>query len=64
MKKSTMFLLCSTMLLLGTVAGFLLAPVKAGVSIGNDAGNIYGGRSSGGTGDGGEEYGDGDDIPF
>jgi hypothetical protein len=39
MKKSTVFLLSATFLLLGIVAGFLFSPVKHGVSIGNHSGN-------------------------
>ncbi len=65
MKKSTLFFLCSTMFLLGTVLGFLLAPAKEGLSIGSNNGNSCGGASDGKPcgGDGGE-YGDGEDIPF
>lgn len=64
MKKGTLFLLCSTMLLLGTVAGFLLAPVKAGLSIGSNNNNHYGGVPSEGGGESAETNGSGDDIPF
>lgn len=39
MKKSTLFLLCTTMLLFGTLLGFLLAPAKKGVSIGSNNSN-------------------------
>lgn len=66
MKRSTLFLLSSTMFLLGTITGFLLAPIKEGLSIGSNNGNSYGGASackcdeSCDTG----EYGDEEDIPF
>jgi hypothetical protein len=39
MKKSTVFFLCTTMMLLGTVIGFLLAPAKKGISIGSNNSN-------------------------
>ena len=66
MKKSTLFFLCSTMLLLGTILGFLLSPVRKGFSIGSNNGNSYG---DGSTGKENEKYDDGgygeeDDIPF
>lgn len=64
MKKSTLFLLCSTMLLLGTVAGFFLAPIKQGLSIASNNGNTYGGCNSGKTEDDADAYDDGNDIPF
>jgi hypothetical protein len=41
LKKSEIFLLSSTMLLLGTMIGFLLAPAKNGVRCGNNNGNTY-----------------------
>lgn len=40
-KKSTCFLLTALFFLLGMVAGFLAAPVKGGVNIGNNSGNTY-----------------------
>lgn len=64
MKKSTLFLLCSTMLLLGTILGFLFAPVKGGFSIGSNNGNSYGGDSIGNGSAGDEKYDDEEDIPF
>lgn len=39
MKKSTAFFLCTTMLLLGTIFGFLMAPAKKGISIGSNNSN-------------------------
>lgn len=39
MKKSTIVLLSTTMLLLGIVIGFLTSPVKHGINVGNRSGN-------------------------
>ncbi len=39
MKKTTAFLLATTGFLAGVITGFLFAPVKHGVSIGNHNGN-------------------------
>lgn len=39
MKKKSPVLLCTTFFLLGVVLGFLFAPIKNGVSIGNNSGN-------------------------
>ena len=66
MKKSTLFLLSSTMFLLGTITGFLLAPVKKGFSIGCHNGNSYGSASADKCGEDCNigEYGDEEDIPF
>ena len=50
MKKKSPALLCTVFFLLGVVLGFLLAPVKNGVSIGNNSGNnsanVYDGSKS------------------
>jgi hypothetical protein len=35
MKKGTAFLLVTTFLFLGMIIGFLMAPIKNGISIGN-----------------------------
>lgn len=60
-KKSTLFLLCSTMLILGTVLGFLLAPIKKGVYIGNNNGNT----NCGAPKDADKiDSGDEEDMPF
>lgn len=66
MKKSTLLLLSSTMFLLGTVTGFLLAPVKKGLSIGSNNGNSYGGAPADKCGESCNigEYDDEEDIPF
>lgn len=61
MKKSTLFFVCSTMLLLGTVIGFFLSPAQKGLYIGSNNGNTYGGGS--GT-QGGTDFDEDDDIPF
>lgn len=39
MKKNQVFLISALFLLLGTVIGFLLSPVKFGINIGNNSGN-------------------------
>ena len=39
MKKSSVFLLSTTLLFLGVIIGFLSSPVKHGISIGNHSGN-------------------------
>lgn len=63
MKKSTVALLCSTMLLLGTLLGFLLSPIKKGLYIGNNSGNNNNGKNP--LDDGLEvDYDDEDDMPF
>lgn len=63
MKKSTVALLCSTMLLLGTLLGFLLSPIKKGLYIGNNSGNNHNGKNP--LDDGLEvDYDDEDDMPF
>ncbi len=42
MKKGTVFLLTALSMLVGAVLGFLCAPVKGGVSVGNsNCGNQY-----------------------
>jgi len=46
MKKATAFLLCATFFSFGMILGFLLAPIKKGISIGNNSGNIYGEHES------------------
>lgn len=61
MKKSTICLLCSTMLLFGTLLGFLLSPIKKGLYIGNNSGNTNSDPHS----DQDESvYDDEDDMPF
>jgi hypothetical protein len=35
MKKSTVFFISATMLLVGVIIGFLTSPVKRGISVGN-----------------------------
>lgn len=43
LKKSTVFYLCSTMLLIGTILGFLISPAQSGgVSIGSNNRKYYG----------------------
>ena len=43
MKKSTAFYLCSMMLLIGTILGFLISPAQSGgVSIGSNNRKYYG----------------------
>lgn len=43
LKKSTLFYLCSTMLLIGTILGFLISPAQnGGVSIGSHNRKYYG----------------------
>lgn len=59
MRKSTVILLSSVMLLLGTVLGFLLAPIKKGMYIGSNNGNT---RVRGMEDD--LPYTDEDDLPF
>lgn len=39
MKRSTTFFLCTTMLLLGAVFGFLMAPAKEGICIDSNNSN-------------------------
>lgn len=39
MKKSTVFWLSTSCTLFGIVIGFLLAPIKGGISCGNNCGN-------------------------
>ena len=63
MKKSTIFWLCSAMILLGTVLGFLLSPAKKGLYIGNNNGNT-GGRGEDFNDDWDTEADDEDDMPF
>ena len=41
MHKSTGFLLSAAMLFLGIIIGFVLSPIKSGLSIGNNSGNQY-----------------------
>ena len=41
MKKSTAFSLGMIGLLLGIIIGFLMSPVKYGIDIGNNSGNVY-----------------------
>jgi hypothetical protein len=41
MKKREIFLLSTTMILLGTIIGFLWSPTKNGVRCGNNSGNTY-----------------------
>jgi hypothetical protein len=41
MKKSTAILLSTMVFFLGIVLGFLVAPIKNGISIGNNNGNKY-----------------------
>lgn len=55
MRKSTGILLSATMLLLGIILGFLLSPIKGGLSIGNNSGNGYLRP---------DETDSGDEIPF
>ncbi len=41
MKKGTVFLIAALSMLAGIVLGFLCAPIKGGVSVGNNCGNRY-----------------------
>lgn len=41
MKKSNLILLCTTVFSIGIILGFLLAPIKKGISIGNHSGNKF-----------------------
>ncbi len=41
MRKLTAFLMCTTLFSFGVILGFLLSPVKEGISIGNNSGNWY-----------------------
>ena len=41
MKKSTVFFLAAVSMLAGIIIGFLCAPIKGGVSVGNNCGNRY-----------------------
>jgi hypothetical protein len=45
MKKSTVFMLCTTLFFVGTTLGFILSPIKKGIYIGNNNGNRDGGLS-------------------
>ena len=42
MRKNSPALLCTTFFLFGLVLGFLFAPIKEGISIGNNSGNNTG----------------------
>jgi hypothetical protein len=44
MKKSTGFLLATTMFFMGVTIGFLFAPIKKGVYVGNNSGNRNAGQ--------------------
>ncbi len=61
MKKSTVILLSSVMLLLGTVLGFLLAPIKKGVNVTVKNTGI---RDLDSSGEDDLQYTDEDDLPF
>lgn len=64
MKKSGIFFLSTTMLLLGAIIGFLLGPIKKGVYCGNhNSGNRYFGKEDDYCDDWDSED-DGDDMPF
>lgn len=41
MNKMTAFLISTICFLLGLVLGFLIAPIKKGIQIGNNSGNNY-----------------------
>lgn len=46
MRKLTGFLLATTMFFMGVTLGFLFAPIKKGICIGNNSGNRGSGQNS------------------
>lgn len=63
MRKREIFLLSALMLLLGLVIGFLTAPIKQGICIGNNSGNNNMGKIESCCEDD-ELDDDEDDMPF